>query len=60
MGVVNPGHTIAVSLARTLLKGMQHIQILLSRKHFVIGFLKISGVVRVDGPWKAAHGGIRK
>lgn len=50
MRVVNPGHTIAVSLARTWLIGTQHVQILLSRKQFVIGSLKISGVVRVDGP----------
>lgn len=60
MRVVNPGHTIAVSLARTWLIGTQHVQILLSRKQFVIGSLKISGVVRVDGPWKAACSGVRK
>jgi hypothetical protein len=60
MGVVNPGHTIAVSLSRTWLIGMQHIHILLSGKHFVISPLKISGVVRVDGSWKASCSEDRK
>lgn len=59
MGVVNPRHTIVVSINRTLFAGMQHIQILFSRKHFVICFLKIGGVVRVDGTWKQCNG-VRK
>lgn len=54
MGMVNPGHTIAIFLTRTLLLGgIQYVYVLVTRMHFVICFLKTCGVIRIDGSWEA-------